>query len=130
MQLIHKPLILALALLPLTLFGQSAQAGGLKLFISSGHYSGHSYHHSYRTRPGFALSYGTGGHYYGRSHYSRPYAYHGRHSYARPYKYHSRRHHYTPRHNYSYKHGYRRGHHDGGHNRHRGHKRKHCIGRC
>lgn len=129
MQSIRKPLVLALALLPITLFSEGALAGGLKIFISSGHYGGHGHHYSYRTRPGFALSYGTGSHYYGRSYYSRPYSYYGHKSYSRPYGYHHYKPHYKSRGNHSYRHGYRDGYHDGSRSRHHGYKRKHCLGR-
>ena len=131
MQSNRKPrlLALALALLPVTLFSEPALAGGLKIFISSGHHGGYGHHYSYRTRPGFALSYGTGSRHYGNGYYSRPRSYYGHRSYSRPYSYyHHRPHRYKSWGNHSYQHGYRDGYHDGSRRHHR-HKRKHCLGR-
>lgn len=132
MQLIHKSLITALCLLPLAMFSQNAAAGGLKIFVSSGHgyhhgHQSHYSHHSYRTRPGFALSYGTGSRYYGSRHHNfKHYKHKGYKKYSRPHSYY---HNNASRYNHSYKHGYRDGYRHGGHKKHHRQKRKHKLGR-
>lgn len=140
-----KSLILGAGLLPLLLTSTPASATGVRLYLSSGHV-GHGYHHSYRTRPGFALSYGSGSHYYGgRYHhkhykhykhykpprayyYGKPYGYkkiypsrsvYGYPGYGRPFSYY---HDNARRYNHSYKHGYRHGYHDGRYSYRRRHK--------
>ncbi len=144
MQLLSKSLIFGISLVPLLVISTPVSAADVKLYLSSGH-GGHGYHHSYRTRPGFALSYGSGGHYYGGhhkykrkhyGHYKPPRAYY----YGKPYGYKkaypsrsvygypgygksfSHYHDNARRYNDGYKHGNRHGHHGG---RHRG---KHKLG--
>lgn len=125
MQLLRKPLLLALGIVPLIIFTQQASADGLKFSLSSGHgYHGHGYHHGYRVRPGFALSFSTGHHY---NHYYTPRKYYG----YRHYRHHASPYHYYGRGGY-YRHGYRHSYHDGyhtGRHKHYRHHRKHWRGR-
>ncbi|MCS3902607.1 hypothetical protein J2T55_000611 [Methylohalomonas lacus] len=134
-----KYVMLAAGLLPLMAISTPASAGDIKLFISSGH-GGHGYHHNYRTRPGFALSYGSGGHYRGKHyrHYKAPKShyygksygyrkaypsghYYGHSGYGRSHSYYHDR---AKR--YSYKHGYRHGYRDGRYDERR--RTRHGVG--
>ena len=98
----HNPLLVAIGLIPLLLFGQQATAGDIRIFVGSGYSSGNSYHHDYRTRSGFALGYGVGGR-FDRGHHDR-----NRHHNFKPYRYKFKRHHdYKPDRHYGYR-GYGR----------------------
>lgn len=125
----HKSLFAAISLVPLFLFSQAATAGDLRIFVGSGYGSSQGYHHDYRTRSGFALSYGVGGR-FDRGHHDRhghhnfkPYRYnfkrphdykpdkhHGYRGYGRPFSYY---HDNAARYRHDYSKGYRHGYRDG-----------------